>query len=199
MAEFKVSKDELKNKAGAAADMLKQEVSDDEVNANLNKLPIKNEYVRKYFVAIPAALSLIALFLPFIKFRSESSKVDTAVTYNGFNSLMGECFAITGWFVFLLPAVVIASMFVQQLKPFRKAISVLAPALSLIFEIVTYFLMKSTYLSTGASAAGAVKSLGVSVEFSCSPQIGFFILLISYVLTAGAGLIVYFGWFPKKE
>lgn len=98
MPEFKVSKDELRNKAGETLEILKQDVSDEYVEANLNKLPIKNEYVRKYFVAIPAAVSLIALFFPFIGFSTGSGGFNTDVSYSGFDSLFGEYAVFTGWF-----------------------------------------------------------------------------------------------------
>ena len=111
-----LDKEDLKNKAGSAVESLKQDVSDDEVQKNLDRLPIKNEYVKKYFTAIPAALSLIFTAFPFIKCSANNIDTDFSVL----STLGGEHTSFVNYFLLILPALVIASMFVVKLKPFRS-------------------------------------------------------------------------------
>ncbi len=191
-----LDKDELKNKAGTAVQSLRQDVSDDEIQKNLDRLPIKNEYVKKYFTAIPAALSLIFTAFPFIKCSANNIDVDFSVL----STLGGEHISLANYFLVLLPALVIASMFVEKVKPFRKAVSVISPALCIVFEIWSFFIIKSSYIKAGEAGSSALKSVGAKgIEYSCIPHIAFYLLLVTYLLTIAAGLIVYFGWFPKKK
>ena len=191
-----LDKEDLKNKAGSAVESLKQDVSDDEVQKNLDRLPIKNEYVKKYFTAIPAALSLIFTAFPFIKFSANNIDTDFSVL----STLGGEHTSFVNYFLLILPALVIASMFVVKLKPFRKAISVISPALCIVFEIWSFFIIKSSCLRAGEAGSSVMKSVGgQGIEYNCVPHIAFYLLLVTYILTIVAGLIVYFGWFPKKK
>lgn len=201
MANLNVSRDEIKNKADETVRILKQDVSDDVVQMNLENCPIKNEFVRKYLVVIPAVLSIAALFFTFITFSSSNDYADSSVSCSGFDALFGDYSTFAGWIVLLCPALVIASNFISKVKPFRRAISVCGPALSLIFEIVAFFAMKSNYMKAAGGISDAVNSfVDVGMEVSCSAGLGFFIMIISYILTAAAGLIAYFGVsFNKKQ
>ena len=191
-----LDKEDLKNKAGSAVESLKQDVSDDEIQKNLDRLPIKNEYVKKYFTAIPAALSLIFTAFPFIKCSANNIDTDFSVL----STLGGEHTSFVNYFLLILPALVIASMFVVKLKPFRKAVSVISPVLCIVFFFFLFFIIKSSCLKAGEVGSSVMKSVGAKgIEYSCVPHIAFYLLLVTYILTIVAGLIVYFGWFPKKK
>ena len=91
-------------------------------------------------------------------------------------------------------------MFVQKLKPFRKAVSIISPVLCIVFEIWSFFIIKSSCLKAGEAGSSVMKSVGgQGIDYNCVPHIAFYLLLVTYILTIVAGLIVYFGWFPKKK
>ncbi len=192
MVNLNFSKEEMKNKTNETLKLLKEEVSDEQVEQNLEKCPIKNPLIRKYIVAIPAVLSIIALLFPFMSFSASNDYASSKVTVSGLDIFFGDYSTLFGWILLLCPVLIIISNFIAKLKPFRRAISICCPIISFIFEIITYFACKSTYLKT----TGVV---GNSVDCDTSFGLGFFILLITYILTVVVGYIAYLGIPSKKK
>lgn len=192
MANLNFTKEGIKNKTTETMKILKEEISDEQVERNLEKCPIKNPFIRKYIVVIPAALSIIALLFPFMSFSASNSYASTNVTVSGLDIFFGDYSTLFGWILLLCPILIILSNFIEKIKPFRRAIAICFPVISLIFEIITYFACKSTYLN----ATGVV---GGTVDCDTSFGLGFFILLISYILTVLVGYIAYLGISPKKK
>lgn len=86
--------------------------------------------------------------------------------------------------MFIAPILVIAVNYIKPLKSFRKIIAVGAPAIGIIGAIITLFDVGNLF-KTFASAQGA--------ELKTSLGIGFFLILVSYILTAMLGLVIYHG------
>lgn len=194
------SKVSLPSGAGQISDKLKQDVSDEEINSNLEKIPIKNDFVRKNAMAICAVLSLIMTMFPFVQFKAESDIVDIPVKIKGFQALFGDDNTLISISLFILPILIIVMNYIKQLKPYRRLIAIVTPCLSILFEIFTVIALKSG-LNTAAESATAVgESLGMKVGYSTSLLIGFWLILISYILTAVVGYITYYGLeLPNKK
>ncbi len=193
MANLNFSKEEMKNKTNETLKLLKEEISDEQIEQNLEKCPIKNPFIRKYIVAIPAVLSIIALLFPFMSFSASNDYASSKVTVLGVDIFFGDYSTLFGWILLLCPVLIIISNFIAKLKPFRRAISICCPIISFIFEIITYFACKSAYLN----ATGGL--VGNSVDCDTSFGLGFFILLITYILTVVVGYIAYLGIPSKKK
>jgi hypothetical protein len=166
---------------------MKHEINDEEIENNLQNIPIKNEFVRKNALAICAILSLIFTALPFINVGSSSEYSNTNVTYSGITILSQG--SIMAFVMFVGPILLIIMNYIHQLKPYRRIISVVIPALSIIFEVLTA-------LSTKSSAGSVSVDMGfdeLGVSSSASLQIGFYLLLLSYILTAIIGFMTYYG------
>jgi hypothetical protein len=164
---------------------IKQDINDEEIEKNLQNIPIKNEFVRKNAMAICAIISLIFTALPFISFSSSSEFVDTGSSFTGIEVLsQGSKLAFV---IFVGPILLIIMNYIQQLKPYRRIISVVIPALCAIFEILAALGTKSVV----NSVSGIFEEVGVST--STHLQIGFYLLLLSYILTAVVGFMTYYG------
>lgn len=181
---------------GAPGQMLgkmKQEISDDELNKNLDKIPIKNKFIRDNIMAICAVLSLIFAFLPFVTVSSKAGNESVGITVNGFTALVGEHGSFISVIMLLGPILVIVMNYISQLKPYRRIIAVGVPALCIIGEIVAAIVIKGS-VNAGSEAVGAVgKAVGVKTETSASFGIGFWLMLVSFILTAVIGFISYYG------
>lgn len=184
---------------------MSQKVSDEEINQNLQSIPIKNEFIRKNAMAICAVLSIIFAIFPFIKAVTETSSeytdaISAGITLNGFTALFGSNGSLVTAILFLGPILIIIMNYIPQLKPYRKIIATIIPALCILFEILVFFVLKSTITAGTDSVSSMAAEIGVDQETSVTPQIGFFLLLLSYILTAVVGYITYYGMkLPVKK
>lgn len=184
---------------------MSQKVSDEEINQNLQSIPIKNEFIRKNAMAICAVLSIIFAIFPFIKAVTETSSeytdaISAGITLNGFTALFGSNGSLVTAILFLGPILIIIMNYIPQLKPYRKIIATIIPALCILFEILVFFVLKSTITAGTDSVSSMAAEIGVDQETSVTPQIGFFLLLLSYILTAIVGYITYYGMkLPVKK
>ncbi len=187
---------QMKNSFGK----MKQDISDAELNQNINNIPIKNEFVRKNALALCAVLSIIFAFLPFIKFTITGGySEDEIVSLSGIDAIFGASGSIISSLMFLGPILLIALNYIAQLKPYRRIISIAVPAVSIIFEIISFAHVKSAFMALQAGADAANELLeefgagSETIKISSSMQIGFVLILISYILTAIVGYLTYYG------
>ena len=186
----KINMQNISNVSGNVVNQMKQNVSDEEIEKNLQSIPIKNEFLRKNIMAICAIISLILTAFPFLKVTIEDAYDYYEESVNGFTAL----FETDTWFstvLFIGPILIIIMNYVNKLKPYRRLIAVLVPSISIIFEIVLTSLLKP----------GIVELIEEEYEFSiydgilttATTQIGFWLILLSYILTGVVGFLTYYG------
>lgn len=184
--------------------MMKQDISDEEINQNLNNIPIKNEFIRKNIMAICAAISIILGLLPFIKYSCKvtasgdfadeiASTGSTEQTFNLFQLLSGDINSFFTIVLFIIPILLIIMNYIKPLRPYRRAIAIIAPALSFISEIILFFIIRATCISNAKTSSGGGDDFSMSTKIHTIPHIGFYLLLVSYILTAVVGFITYYG------
>lgn len=195
----KVNMESVSLAAKKAAEKLKVTSSDSETSENLNQIPIKNDFIRKNIMSVCAVISIIMAFLPFASFSAKAGDVTgNKISVSGFETLfgvkeikVGSNNSIFGLILFLVPIIIIVMNYIKPLKPFKKYIAVGAPALGIIGEFITFFDLRGTF-KTFIQDEGA--------KLSSSLGIGFFLILVSYILTAVVGLMMYHGMeLPKKK
>ena len=201
-----VNAQNISNISGQMLDKVKQNVSDEEINENIRNLPIKNSFIQKNAISICAALSILFAVFPFVKFTMESDYTDaTNEVLNGFSALFGSNGTIISIVLFLGPILLVLMNYIKQLRPFRRIISVTVPVVCTIFEIITALALQAGF-KAGSDVAGAANDAMASIgmdaglKSSFSLQIGFFLILFSYILTIAVGLVTYYGFkVPLKK
>lgn len=195
----KMNMENVSNAAKKTVEKLKTTASDSETSENLNQIPIKNEFIRKNIMSVCAVISIIMTFLPFASFSAKAGDVTgNKISVSGFETLfgvkeikVGSNSSVFGLILFLVPIIIIVMNYIKPLKPFKKYIAVGAPALGIIGEFITFFDLRGTF-KTFIQDEGA--------ELSSSLGIGFFLILVSFILTAVVGLVIYHGVeLPKKK
>lgn len=149
-------------------------------------MKINKEFIMKNLMGIICAITIIAMFFPFIS-------VDAKVSAGGFGTSSGATeiigFAIVtegGFLGILLDLsliLIIASCYVPQLKAYRKIITAAASVIGLI----CLFIVPSSISSSVAAAGGSVS--GVSTKVEVKYLIGFWILLIGYIALIALSVI----------
>ena len=142
----------------------------------------EDEALAKKLLCIGAVALLVLMALPFLKFASGNEYATTKTVVNGFQTLFGKNKSILAIVLFLSPLAILASNFVAQLQPYKRTIVIGAPIISIVFEIITFFRVKSAFMN-------ATGSMSDYADFSCKPQIGFFLLLIVYIVIAAIGFL----------
>lgn len=200
-----VGTDNIQQFASDTINMMKQEISDEEINQNLNNIPIKNEFIRKNIMAICAAFSIIFGIFPFVRFASSvtatgeyaefvESTGSTVQSFNLFSLISGEINSFFTIVLFIAPILLIVMNYIKQLRPYRRAIAIIFPAISFISEIILFFIIRSECISSvKASAGGGEDYFSMDVKVSVIPHIGFYLILLSYIITAIVGFITYYG------
>lgn len=195
----KVNMESVSIAAKKTAEKLKVNASDSETSENLNRIPIKNDFIRKNIMSVCAVISIIMTFLPFASFSAKAGDViGNKISVSGFETLfgvkeikVGSNSSIFGLILFLVPIIIIIMNYIKPLKPFKKYIAVGAPALGIIGEFITFFDLRGTF-KTFITDEGA--------ELKSTLGIGFFLILASFILTAVVGLMIYHGMeLPNKK
>ncbi len=135
-------------------------------------MKLNKDFLKKYALAFCAAVSLIALFLPFAYMKLESSYLGDY----GENILLLEFISDGGWLatsLFLFPIVLIVFSFLKPVEHLKKLVGIIAPAVSLAAVLLLYFVIMGEY------------DYGVSVV----PSVGFFVAALA---NAGAILCAVF-------
>ena len=179
--------------SGQVLDKFKQQVSDEEINNNLQSIPIKNEFIRKNAMAICALISLVLTFLPFFGFSAGAEGYEEKVTVTGITALFGENRAIISLTLFIGPILIIIMNYINALKPYRRIIALLVPLLCIIFEIFTAVALRSVCMNSMGIADSTAGAFGGSIDYDTSLLIGFWFILLSYILTGIIGFITYYG------
>lgn len=191
----KVNVQNISASSGQVMNKLKQQVSDEDINNNVQNIPIRNEFIRKNAMAICALISLVLTFLPFFGFSA--GKEESSVT--GFTALFGENGSIMSAMLFIGPILIIIMNYIKQLKPYRRIIAIAVPLLCIIFEIFSAVALRSVFMEGAGAMNSITKTVGVKIEYSSSLKIGFWLILISYILTAVVGFITYYGLKINKK
>ena len=185
--------------AKKTAEKLKGAASDSEISENPDRIPIKNDFIRKNMMSFCALISIIFAFFPFASFCAKAGDVTgNKISVSGFETLfgakeikVGSNNSIFGLIMLLVPIIIIVMNYIKPLEPLKKYIAVGAPALGIIGEFITFFDLRGTF-KTFIQDEGA--------KLSSSLGIGFFLILASFILTAIVGLIIYYGMeLPKKN
>ena len=200
----KVNEDNISAVKNKAINAIKQSAENTDNTANTDHIPIKNSFIRNNILALCAACSLIFLVLPFASFSVGAATEDivvesTKVSVSGFEALVGvkeikigsnsTIFAI---FLLIIPLLIITMNYIKPLKSTKKWIAIGAPVIGILFEIITLLDIKKIF-NTFLIAEEEVK-------LKTSLGIGFFLILISYILTIIVGLIIYHNMrLPKKK
>lgn len=186
----KINVQNISNVSSQVVDKMKQNVTDEEIDRNLQSIPIKNDFIRKNAMAICAIISLLLTLLPFFKVSISDSRLSYDETVNGFTAL----FETDTWFstfLFIGPILIIVMNYITKLKPYRRLIAVLVPSISIIFEIVLTILLKSAIVEFLEEEFDFVIYNGIIV--TATTQIGFWLILLSYILTGVVGFLTYYG------
>ncbi len=205
--------EKTKNVGGVAGNITKimmEDVDDEQVRRNLESIPIKNEFIRNNALTICAVISLLFYLLPFIRITSEVSNdytdASSEIKLTGFTTMMGTHGSVIGFLLLLGPILLIVMNYVVNLRPYRRMISVSVPVASIVIEIVV-FLMITSVLKKGVSsvsAAGAAyddygDEIDTAIKVKANPQIGFYLILLSYIITGIIGYITYYGLKLSKK
>ncbi|MGN1134388.1 MAG: hypothetical protein ACI4RN_08050 [Oscillospiraceae bacterium] len=163
-------------------------------------IPIKNEFIRKNAMAICALLSLIFTVLPFFKVVAGEGEMQQITKFSGITALFGKDGTFISAFLFIGPLLLIIMNYISQLKPYRKIIAIVVPSLSIIFEILITVVLKSEATQALNKANSAISAFGGdAMKTSATTQIGFWLLLLSYILTAVVGFMTYYGLDMTKK
>lgn len=194
------SKVSLPANAEQIGQKLKQEVTDEEINKNLDKIPIKNDFIRKNAMAICAVISLIVTVFPFFGVSMKTDYSDVNESVRGYEALFGDKHSLISVSLFIFPILIIVMNYIKALKPYRRLIAIIAPCLAVIFEIFTVISLRSALLKGTDATNDIVGTLGVKMETHSTLHIGFWLILLSYVLTGVIGFITYYGLeLPNKK
>lgn len=199
----KINAENLAQTARKAAETIRESVSPGEVSENVDKLPIKNSFVRNNIMTILAAVALVLLFLPFASFAAKADGAEIvseeAIGVSGFELMfgvtkirVGNNRTIFAFLLLLIPLLLIALNYIKPLKPYKKMIAVVAPALGIVAEIISLLGIRGVFKSllTSSGATDLKMSLGI----------GFFLIFLCYALIAVVGLVLFHGMeLPKKK
>lgn len=204
------AKREFSEAAGLVKGKIKEEVTDEEIEKNLENIPIKNKVVRQHLMAICAGIIYLFMLFPFATYTvggGEELGGMAGATGNAYEalgglhskaSLLGQHAAIPGWqtpfaiALIVIPGIIIAMNYINALKPYRRIIAIIGPAAGIAFAIITVIALHAAYYS----ASGAPSSIKVSTMVGP----GFILMIIMYVITAIVGLITYYGYkLPTKN
>lgn len=168
---------------------------------NLGNIPIKNKFVRENIQAICAGLILVFCLLPFAKLtssvHSEYVNEEASAKASGFTSVFSSHGTILGLILLLIPVLIIALNYIKPLRPYRRPISIFCPLAGVVIEIITFISLKSKL--KGAISI-EVEDESARIIYTISPQIGFFLVMIMFIVTGIVGYITYYGLkIPSKK
>lgn len=200
----KVTGDNISAVTSKAIKTIKHSAESNDNTANTNNIPIKNSFIRNNIITLCAVCSIIFLFLPFASFSAAAASKDvviesTKVSVNGFETLfgvkeikMGSNSTIFAIFLFVIPLLIITMNYIRPLKSLKRWIAVGAPVIGILFEIITLLDIRKIF--------NTFMIVEEEVKLKTSLGIGFFLILISYILTIIVGFIVYHNMeLPKKK
>lgn len=162
-------------------------------------MKLDKAFFEKYSLTICAAISLISLFLPFIKTEVSSEFVNDTQTFNLISGISEG-----GWIgiaLIVCPILVIAMSYIKQLDNYKGIIVIAAPIVCIIGLIADFFLIKSASGALNSSMDSINGAFGTEglVDSEMSVGFGFFIALISYIAMLVCGAMIFHGLKLSKE
>lgn len=154
-------------------------------------MKFNKEFVIKNLTGILCAISIVAMFLPFITVKSSvsvsgfgaSASGDAgSETLNGFTMVTSA--GLFGVLLDICIAAIIASAYVPQLKQYAKFIHAGAALLGIICLIIA-----PNTIADALSATSGGGGFSASVKTEFSPQIGYWIILICYIAIIAVAII----------
>ena len=151
---------------------------------------INKELIMKHLTAIICVVSVILLFLPFVNATAEASFMGTSVSasesMSGFDAIFEEGGTVVAWLLLICPILMVVVTYVKQIEKFKKLAVLILPAVSILAAILCLFLIGPEQDIPG-------------VEFSITPHVGFFLLIVAYIGTFIAGAMSNYGLKLSKE
>lgn len=184
-----------------ATHALKESMTSAETVENMDNIPIKNKFIRNNIMTIIATISIVFLFLPYVGFKAELMGVSQKIlSSSGMGAIFGmkdikvgtntSIFAI---FLLIVPIIMIVMNYIKPLNPYKKIIAVVMPIVGIVMDIVTLLDIKSL-INSYAKLAGADSMIHMSIG------IGFILIIVSYILMAVCGLMIYHNLkIPKRK
>lgn len=158
-------------------------------------MKINKEFILKNIITICCLASLLLLLLPFVKLEMEVSSafvdISSGTAASGFDAAFGENSVAVSWIMIVCPVVLILMNYIKQLDKYKSILAIVLPLISIIGAIIT--------MSMLGSNATKASGIGGSVEVKVLPQIGFFLLVASYIGTLIAGAMTFYGLKLSKE
>lgn len=158
-------------------------------------MKINKEFILKNLITICCAASIILLFLPFanVSVSLESSFINASgsTTITGFDTIGGESSSLFSWLMLIYPIVLVAMNYIKQLDKYKSILAIILPIVSVISAVCTLLFSAKG----GASAGGETASASAKM----TPNIGFFLLIVTYIGTLIAGAMTFYGLKLSKE
>ena len=144
--------------------------------------------ILKNLTAILCALIIVALILPFASFSATASSSFVSAeaeseSLSGFTFVMGG--GILGILFGLMPVLILAACYLPQLSAYKKYISLGASVLGIVLQ----FIVPGQYSSSSSSDYGAGS---VSVDVSATYKLGFWVILVLFIIQAAVAVIQFF-------
>ena len=159
-------------------------------------MEINKEFVLKNLITICCVASVILLFLPFanatIEMESSFVDVSSSTSVSGFDTIIGESSTFIAWVMLISPITIVAMKYIKQLDKYKNILAIILPVCSIISAIITLF-------SAGVSAEANVMGESGRASTELTPNIGFFLVIVSYIGTLIAGAITFYGLKLSKE
>ncbi|MDY6017386.1 MAG: hypothetical protein SPI97_07205 [Oscillospiraceae bacterium] len=126
-------------------------------------MKINKDFLKNHALTFCAAVSLLALFLPFAYMKIESSYIgDVGESISLISFIFGG-----GWIgaaLFLFPIVLIVFNYVKPLQNLKKIVGIIAPVITIAAVLILYFIISDSYY-------------GLSVI----PSVGFYIVIVANI------------------
>ena len=146
-------------------------------------------YLAKNLPSVCAALSILAMLLPWISYTGANILYSETESVSAFDAVFNGTASFLGYLMFLCPIILIVANSVKKLKKYNKILCVALPAVGAVCEIAAFIACKTTI--SGMSD-------GINT-YTSSVSIGFFAVLLTFALTAVAGMMKYRGLKLDKE
>jgi len=177
----------------AAAKKVVENIKDVNPEADNDKLPIKNPFIRQHLTTILMGLSIVTLFLPFLSFGASveagGMSAGAKMTFTGFETIfgikdirVGDNSSIFAFLFLIVPIIVICSNYIKALAPAKCWIVRGVPLLGIVAQVIVIADLKGIFKTMAAMA---------EVKLKVGLGLGFILLFVIYFLTAAVGFIVY--------
>ena len=141
------------------------------------------EFVKKNLITILSVVAILAMFLNFVTFKTETSYNDSIQKFNGFQLCSRSSFS---YFFILGPALLIVMNYIKQLEKYKGILSMVIPAIGFVDIFIVFFAVKSALTAGGDALSSISGAAGIEMDTSYSMGIGMILSMLSYL-----GMVVY--------